>query len=151
MTGRTASPDQRRRDLATIHLGKKALGLDDDAYRDMLWTVARVRSSADLNHEQRQAVIAHLRRCGFAAERFHGKPRADGEWSWVNTAAPDRQAMLWKIRRLLVNAGRRRQYADGIAEAMFRIPRLELCGARELHAIITALVKDGKRHPEGRA
>lgn len=55
----------RRRDLATIHLGKKALGLDDDTYRDMLYTVTRKRSSADLDAHERGLVISHLVSRGF--------------------------------------------------------------------------------------
>ncbi|PJC11851.1 MAG: GemA protein, partial [Comamonadaceae bacterium CG_4_9_14_0_8_um_filter_60_18] len=45
--------DQRRRDLATIHMVKKHLGMDDAAYRDILWSVARVRSSSELDQAGR--------------------------------------------------------------------------------------------------
>lgn len=55
---------RRQRQLAMIHIGKKDLGLDDETYRDMLHAVARVRSSADLDHHGREAVIKHLRACG---------------------------------------------------------------------------------------
>lgn len=59
-----ASRDRRKSELAQIHMGATALGLirtgDDSAYRDMLWTVAGVRSAADLDHHARQRVIEHL-------------------------------------------------------------------------------------------
>lgn len=34
--------------------------MDEETYRAMLWTVARVHSAADLDDEGRQAVLAHL-------------------------------------------------------------------------------------------
>lgn len=43
----TAVKDHRRADLAQIHIAIKDLGLDDDTYRAILWTVARVKSAAD--------------------------------------------------------------------------------------------------------
>lgn len=60
----TAAPDLRKRDLAAIHIAKAQLGLDDGTYRDTLWTVARVRSAADLDFAGRKAVLDHLRSRG---------------------------------------------------------------------------------------
>ena len=51
--------DQRRRDLATIHMAKKHLGMDDAAYRDILWSVARVRSSSELDQAGRSKLLDH--------------------------------------------------------------------------------------------
>lgn len=59
--------DRRSRDLARIHVLKKELALDDDAYRDLLQAVARVRSSADLDWSGRRTLIAHLERLKKAA------------------------------------------------------------------------------------
>lgn len=39
--------------------------MEDDTYRDMLWSVARVRSAGDLDHAGRKAVLDHLKACGF--------------------------------------------------------------------------------------
>jgi phage gp16-like protein len=55
----TASPDTRRRELAQIHIAKAQLGLDEETYRSMLWTVGRVRSAADLDYAGRNAVLEH--------------------------------------------------------------------------------------------
>jgi phage gp16-like protein len=57
--------DIRRRELAQIHLAKKQLGMDDDAYRDLLFTVARVRSAADLDWTGRKRVLDHFVKCGY--------------------------------------------------------------------------------------
>lgn len=59
------SADIRKRELAQIHVAKSQLGMDDVTYRAMLWTVARVRSSADLDWAGRKKVIDHLKAKGF--------------------------------------------------------------------------------------
>lgn len=65
MTNSAKKFTPRNNDLAMIHIAKKDLGLDDDTYRDMLWTVARVRSSADLDFSSRIKVLEHLKSRGF--------------------------------------------------------------------------------------
>jgi len=59
----------RSMELAKIHIAAEQLGLrragDDSAYRDMLWSIGRVRSAKDLDAGGREAVLRHLRRCGF--------------------------------------------------------------------------------------
>ena len=53
--------------LKTIHVGRKQLGLAEEDYRDLLQRVTGKRSSADMNEQQRQAVIGEMRGLGFAA------------------------------------------------------------------------------------
>jgi phage gp16-like protein len=55
----TAKP-LRARDLAQIHIAKQQLGLDDDTYREMLFTVTRKRSASDLDAHERNQVLQHL-------------------------------------------------------------------------------------------
>lgn len=59
----------RRRDLAAIHVAKKQLGMEDDTYRAMLWSIGRVRSAGDLDFAGRRAVLDHLKACGFRNTR----------------------------------------------------------------------------------
>lgn len=59
----------RKRDLAAIHIAKAGLGWDDDFYRDILWTVCRVRSSAELDFTGRKRLLEHLRQCGWKGAR----------------------------------------------------------------------------------
>jgi phage gp16-like protein len=137
-----AAPDTRRRELAAIHVAKKALGLDDGTYRDMLFTVARVRSAADLDHAGRQAVIEHLRRRGFrpkpapATERDHGKkPQVPA----------DRQALVDKLEALLADAARPWNYARSMAKRMFHVDQLEWATADQLRRLVAALEYDRRR------
>lgn len=72
------SGDQlRKAEIAQIKIGAKQLGLEDDAYRDMLFALARVRSAADLDWTGRKRVIEHLRSCGATVGKQR-KPR-DGQ------------------------------------------------------------------------
>lgn len=136
-----ASQDLRRRELAKIHLGAKALGLDDDAYRDMLWTIARVRSAKDLDAAGRARVLDHLRACGFKARR--GRPHAGRPH---NLTAEERGPQLGKVEALLAQAKRPWAYADGMAKRMFNVERVAWCNPEQLQRIIAALVYDAKRH-----
>jgi phage gp16-like protein len=69
MTRKTAKRSPRSIELAKIHIGAKEQGLieefDDSAYRDMLWSVARVRSAKDLDATGRRQVIQHLTSLGW--------------------------------------------------------------------------------------
>lgn len=60
-----SADDTRRRELAMIHIAKSQLGLDDDVYRDLLWTIGRVTSAADLDWSGRKQLLEHLKKCGF--------------------------------------------------------------------------------------
>jgi phage gp16-like protein len=136
-------PDQKRRDLAAIHIAAKQLGMDREVYEAMLFTVARVRSAGDLDWTGRQRVLARLRALGFKPGK-PSKPRPS-EWAWVDQASPDRKPLLRKIIMQLKSAGRGKAYAEGIARQMFHVERLEFCSPDQLHAIVAALNKDAAR------
>jgi len=69
MTQRTPAQRARAVELAKIHIAAQQLGLrtemDDSAYRDVLWCVARVRSAKDLDAGGRQAVLQHFKANGW--------------------------------------------------------------------------------------
>jgi len=109
--------DQRRRDLATIHMAKAQLGMDDAAYRDILWTIARVRSSADLDQAGRSKLLDHLKACGWKPVK---KPN---EWAFINTAAQDRRPLLRKICAVCRSMNVGKAYAEGAAKRQSGIER----------------------------
>lgn len=147
MPPRTA-PDLRKRDLAAIHIAKGQLALDDGTYRDMLWTVARVRSAADLDWAGRKRVLDHLASRGAA---IGGKrPAKPTEWAFIDRAPEDCRPMLRKIcvlcRELGIERGKQKRYVEGIARQMTGIEAggavvkpLELCTYSELWRITAAL------------
>lgn len=53
----------RKADLAAIHIAKAALKWDDEMYRDVMFSVCRVKSSALLDFTGRKRFLAHLRAC----------------------------------------------------------------------------------------
>ncbi|WP_119304975.1 gp16 family protein [Dongia deserti] len=57
---------RRKKELAKIHLAKKALGMDDDTYRAMLSRVAGKESAGDLDQVGRTKVLDHLKASGFS-------------------------------------------------------------------------------------
>lgn len=59
--------DVRRRELAMIHIAKKQLGMAEESYRAILWTIARVESAGDLDWAGRKQLLEHLKKCGFKA------------------------------------------------------------------------------------
>ncbi len=63
------SAPARNNELAMIHIAAQQIGMDDSTYRDMLWTVARVRSAKDLDLAGREAVLGHLKACGWKDPR----------------------------------------------------------------------------------
>jgi len=61
--------------LATIHVGKKQLGLDEDTYRAMLARVTGKSSLRDMSEGERAAVMREMRRCGFKPVSARGGRR----------------------------------------------------------------------------
>ena len=129
--------DVRKNELAQIHVAKKELGLDDETYRAMLWAVARVKSSADLDWSGRKRVLDHLKAKGW---KNNSKRRPD--------PAKGKRALVGKIRALLINhaeGAKEDAYADGIARRMFGVEKFTWCDDRQLYAIIQALMVDARR------
>lgn len=100
--------------LAAIHVAKKQLGLDDDAYRAVLARVTGKSSAKEMSEAERRAVVAELRRLGFG--RSSGPPhkggrRLDGKYApklqalWIAawnlglTRSRDDRALLAFVRR----------------------------------------------------
>ena len=140
MTAMTPVP-RRSRDLARIHILKAELGLDDDTYRDTLFTLARVRSAADLDAGGRAAVLDHLQALTAKVKRrnaYPGRPH--------NIDSEERGPMLRKIEAYLTEARRPWAYAQGMARRMFHVDQLEFADAKQLRGIIAALEKDALRH-----
>ena len=87
MTRAPVSAD-RRAMIAKAHVAKKALGLDDDTYRDVLEQTTGHRSAASCSDGQLSAVLARFKALG-----WDGPPEGTGKRrsakSWVR--------MVWAI------------------------------------------------------
>lgn len=127
----------RKHELAQIHIAKKALNLDDDVYRLIIRRVTKDQhdSAATLTSFQRRMLITEFRRLGWVQEKHGRKPKV----------ASSNQSVLSKIEALLAKAGRRWEYAEGIATRMFQVKKLEFCTPEQLRKILQALIIDQGR------
>lgn len=126
----------RNSELAAIHCAKKELGLDDDTYRDLLFTVARVRSAADLDWTGRKRVLEHMK------TRGAGKGAKPNQWTFIDRAAADRQPLLRKICAVCRAMKVGKSYAEGVAKRQHGVDRrLEMMDHGELWLLAGALVR----------
>lgn len=131
---------ERRKDIQLIHIAKQQLGMDDETYRAMLWTVARVKSSTALDWAGRKKVLDHLKACGFkASSKNAGKPANVKE---------DLAPLMGKIGALLADMKLPWAYLtasrDGTPCMLKRIAgvdKLEWANAVQLQALVAALVR----------
>lgn len=127
----------RKRRLAAIHVGKAALGMDDDAYRDLLAHLTAKRSAKECSDAELVMVLREFERRGFT-----GRKREFGQKPQVKSS---KEAMMGKIEALLADSGLHWNYAVGIAKKMFGKEALEFCVESELYRIIAALEYQKKR------
>lgn len=143
--------DIRRRELAMIHMAKAELRMADDTYRDLLWTVGRVRSSADLDWVGRKKLLEHLRACGW-------KPRPAAKARPTRPMADDAQSK--KIRAMwlaLHGAGVVRDSSEralaSYVKRQTRVEALEWLHMDQAEKVIEALKKwahrEGLLGPDG--
>jgi phage gp16-like protein len=89
--------------LAKIHIAKKALGLTEEQYRDILWCQCHVRSAASLTQAQAQDLLRHFQRLGWHPTRRTHPPRFDDLGYRLHMATP---AQLRKIEALWMAVAR---------------------------------------------
>lgn len=135
-------PANRNKELAAIHTAKRDLGMADDAYRDILWSVARVRSAKDLDHAGRMKVLDHFKACGWKP-----KPKPN-EWAFIDKAAADRQPLLRKICMVCKGMKVGKAYAEGAAKRQTGIERkLELMDQGQLW-ILAGVLERTRQHKQ---
>ena len=123
----------RNNELAQIHLARQQLGMDDDTYRNVLWTVARVRSSRDLDWSGRKRVLDHMKACGFKV-RPKRLPTAH------KPLAMTKEAIEAKIALQLKELGQNWPYAYGVGRRIFpQVSRFEFLTPEQLGEVSSAL------------
>ncbi|MDH4134391.1 MAG: regulatory protein GemA [Gammaproteobacteria bacterium] len=141
----TQYPANRNKELAAIHAAKRDLCMADDAYRDILWAVARVRSAKDLDYAGRMKVLDHFKACGWKP-----KPKPN-EWAFIDHAAADRQPLLRKICAVCRSMGVGKTYAEGAAKRQTGIDRkLELMDQGQLW-VLAGVLERTRQHKQEQA
>lgn len=129
-----------QRGLAQVHIAAKELGMDDDTYRALLARVAGVRSAKQLNARQLKQVLDEFRRLGWVPrpgkKAGRKKPRTP----------PSRKSVMDKVEALLAEAGRPWAYADGMAQRMFQVDRVDWLDDDQLFRLMKGLLVDARRH-----
>lgn len=123
----------RARELAQIHIARAQLGMDDQTYRDVLWTVARVRSAADLDWSGRKRVLDHMKACGF---KVQPKKLATAH----KPLAMTKEAIEAKISVQLKDLEQNWPYAYGVGRRIFpKVSRFEFLTPEQLGEVSSAL------------
>lgn len=82
-------------DIKLIHIAKAALGMDEGSYRALLAAKGNgATSSKQLSAAQRQAVLQHLKACGFVVQPKPGSAAAKAN-GWARTAEMTKLRALW--------------------------------------------------------
>lgn len=127
--------NSRKRDLAVIHLAKKQLNLDDDAYRDLLFSIARVRSSKDLDWTGRKRVLEHFEKIGFK--------RAVPFTKEAGVSAEAKK--LWVLWRQLHSQGKvkvgTQAALNNFVERQTGMSHIRFCNSHQLSTVIESLKK----------
>lgn len=135
--------DIKRREITLIHIAKQQLGMDDETYRAMLWSVARVKSSTELDFAGRKKVLDHLKACGWTPSR------STNEWAFIDRASADKQPLLRKICAVCRSMGVGKAYAEGAARRQHGIERqLEMMAENELWLLAGVLERTRKSKQE---
>lgn len=132
--------DHRNRELALIHLGKKALAMTEEDYRQMIWTQGRVQSSTDLDYAGRQRVIAHLQALGFKPTGARG----DGKRP-VKRSLNAKQRLMWSLWQQLADLeevrDRRMDALVAYAKRLTGVERLEWLKTHQENLVVDTLKK----------
>lgn len=134
MTNTVKKPDARNSQLAQIHIAKKNLGLDDETYRDMLFTIARVRSSSELDHAGRAKVLDHLKKCGWKPKTSPMKSRPTDD-PQINMCRA-----LWLELHAVGKVHNPEEAAlQRYAQRQTKIARLEWLNSKQMNTVIESL------------
>lgn len=132
-TGAAKNAQARRASLAAIHTGKRALGLDDDAYRTFLEELTGKRSAADLTPAQRARVLDRMRELGF-------QPRSGGRRRALRPTQADKARALWgELEKIGALADGSPAALAAFCQRQTGVHRLEWCTPEQLNLVIEGL------------
>ena len=117
--------------IRVIHVAKRELALDDDAYRDLLQRASGKRSCKDLSNDQLKDVLRAFKKAGFTSTRR--STRAD-------TAHARKIRALWlSLFELDVVRDRRETALRAFAKRQTKVDDLRFLKADQAHRVIEAL------------
>ena len=127
--------------LAKIHVGKKSLGMCDDAYRAFLQAQVGKRSAADCTLRELEKILWAMKKCGFVPQ----SKKPVGKNPGAPSKAKSRKLVLDKITAQLTTRGLHWNYAHGMAKKMFGKERVQWLDDEQLYKLMQALQVDQNR------
>ncbi|MEO7691265.1 MAG: regulatory protein GemA [Sphingomonas sp.] len=136
-----AGSQHRRSLIGKVHVAKKALGLDDDLYRGVLFDVAGQRSAADCTDAQLIKLVKHFESRGFSAKAKSGAPKpAD------HPMAGKARALWISLYHLGAIDNPSEQAFEAFARRQMQVEKLQWADQSKSYQLIEALKKMGERH-----
>jgi hypothetical protein len=90
----------RKAKLSLIHIAKKSVGIDDEAYRSLLFGAAGISSAAELEYERQfNAVMKAFENLGFKSSGREAKTRNRPQWTDEWGGTPSQRAkieVMWR-------------------------------------------------------
>lgn len=124
--------EQKRQGLiAKIHVAKDQLALDDDNYRAILKRITGKLSCKQMNLLELQNMMAEMERLGFKPTK-----KSIGRKPLHFTDVSD---LMAKLGVLLQQSEKSWEYANGMAQRMFKKEQVNQLNAMELRKLIAAL------------
>lgn len=124
MTAARPKP-MRTRQLAAIHAARRELGLDEDAYRDLLERLTGARSAAKLGPASLDAVLEHFKGLGWRGGRGKRRPNIAGDQARLAAhraaGAGPQEALILSLWDELAESGALRSGAAGLPTFMARV------------------------------
>ena len=122
---------QRRGLLAKIHIALKDLGIEDENYREILWTVFRQRSSKHLSIEELQHLVRYFEGRGWQPTRRERKTNPD-----IDQAI----ALRDRAREIAAEIPNGEKRLQGLVKKICGVGRLEWArDAEKLERLLAAL------------
>lgn len=127
--------------LAAIHIGKKALGMDDESYRLLLSDMFGKRSAKDLTEAEQGELLERFKQLGFVPKKPQNKTANKApKWGKRPNPTANREPLMGKIEALLADNNLPWAYADGIAKRMFKVEKVDWLEREQLRKVVAALV-----------
>lgn len=138
--------DRRAQDFKTIHGLARLLGLNDEAYRDMLNDRYHVRSSKDLNPQQRFQLIKELR------EKVHSNVQKFNELGKRKFKASPKQLRaieaMWAQVSRATNSADRRKALNAFCKRLTGVEVITWICKDDAKILIKAIQAMGAKSPE---
>lgn len=135
----TPGARRRRAELAAIHAGRRALGLEEAEYRALLEGATGKASAADLTGPERTRVLELMRAAGYGRTGRAAAWRARGGGAARTQAELARALWAALCEAGAVRASRGEAALSAFVERQTGKSRLEWCTPEELNKVIEGL------------